>query len=985
MLDTSTLGGLGPEQYRQAREIFESAVGRPNAERAGLIERACGGDTAVAAEVERMLRADAAPHSLLDSTVLLAANRLDPGDVIAGHFRIVAPIGRGGMGEVYRAYDTDLGRDVALKVLPSTSDAGAGKDDRVARFRREAQVLASLNHSNIAAIHGLEEADGVQALILELVEGPTLAERISSGPIPVAEAVAIARQVAEGLEAAHERGIVHRDLKPSNIKLRPDGTVKLLDFGLAKVLQPSAASSEDLSASPTLTSPSLAMRGAILGTPAYMSPEQARGGEADRRSDIWAFGAVLYEMLTQRRAFPGDTISDTIAAVLRHDVDWSALDEATPDPIRRLVARCLDRDVRRRLRDIGEARIVLEDPAAGIVGNTVPPRIVTPITVPAWRRFVIPAAAVVVTAAAVTAAVFYATRPAASPRVTRFSLTTTPANALFVDPQSRDLTITPDGTRIVYKGGSRGESTQLFVRGLDRLDPSPLTPPGLPKSPFASPDGQSIGFFEPGPRLVLRRVAISGGPALEVARFDGPSRGATWGEDNNIIVATSAPDTGLLWVSASGGEPQVLTRPNHERGESDHLWPQYLPGGKAVLFTITAPTGGLEAAQVAVLDVNAGTWKTVLRGASQAQYVSSGHLVYVAGDALWAVPFDLRRLATTGPARVIVPEILILPTGSAEFDVARDGTLVYVTGSVTAARRRLVWVDRQGRQEEIKAAPPRPYAAARLSPDGSRIAVQIDDGNKDIWVWDLAKETLTQVTNHPGLEQSPLWTPDGRRLFFTSQADGTLGSLFWQAADGTGAAERLTESSNVQLRATAVVANGTGVLFTGAADIMMLTLGKDRHVQPVVQTTQVEQDGVVSPDGRWLAYTGVDSGSVQVFVRPFPNTNDGRMQVSTPSGGRPVWARSGRELFYLALDGTLMSVSVAPGTTWKAGSPVPVIDSEILRGVSISLRTYDVSPDGRRFLVIKDAPDPDSSATSAEIVVAQNWVEELKRLEPVRR
>ena len=368
--------------------------------------------------------------------------------------------------------------------------------------------------------------------------------------------------------------------------------------------------------------------------------------------------------------------------------------------------------------------------------------------------------------------------------------------------------------------------------------------------------------------------------------------------------------------------------------------------------------------------------------------MSSGHLVYLAGDALWAVPFDLTRLAPTGAARMIVPQVLILPTDSAEFAVARDGTLVYVTGDVAAVRRRLVWVDRQGRQEEIKAAPPRPYAAARLSPDGSRIAVQIDDGNKDIWVLDLARETLTQVTNHPGLDQWPLWTPDSRRLVFTSQADGRLGSLFWQAADGSGIAERLTESSNVGVpqRATAALADPTRVLFTDAADIMMLTLGKDRHVQPVVQTPQGEQNGVISPDGRWLAYHGFDTGSAaQVFVRPFPNTNDERTQVSTSGGARPVWARSGRELFYLALDGTLMSVSVAPGPTWKAQPAVPVIDREILRDVSVSLRTYDVSPDGKRFLVIKDAPGSESSTRSAAIVVVQNWVEELKRLAPAGR
>ncbi len=484
------------EQFRRARGIFESAAGRPPAEQEGLIERACDGDAALAAEVERMLRADAAPHRWLDGSVWLTTDRLSPGEVFGGHLRILALIGRGGMGEVYRAHDANLGRDVAVKALPSAKADGP-EEERLARFTREAQILASVNHPNIAAIHGLETSNGVHALVLELIEGPTLADRIASGPIAVDDAVVIARQIAEALEAAHERGVVHRDLKPTNIKLRPDGTVKLLDFGLAKMLQTEDTSRPDAPGSPTLTSRSLVDRGVILGTPAYVSPEQARGEEAGRRSDIWAFGVVLYEMLSRERAFHGENASDTIAAVLRQDINWAALDASTPDALRQLMSRCLDRDVRRRLRDIGEARIVLEDLAATRVASTTSSRLARPMAVRMWRRLVIPAGAAAVAGVAVGAAVWTLSRPAA-PRVTRFSLETTAANALFVDPQSRDLAVTPDGAYIIYKGGSRGEFNQLFVRGLDRLETSPLTAPGLPKSPFASPDGQWVGFFDRG-------------------------------------------------------------------------------------------------------------------------------------------------------------------------------------------------------------------------------------------------------------------------------------------------------------------------------------------------------------------------------------------------------------------------------------------------------------------------------------------------------
>ena len=981
MTHTSPDQDRDPAHFQRAREIFEGALAQAPAERDRLVESACGGDLGLAAAVQGMLRADAAPHRWLDGRVLLAADRFEPGEVIAEHLQIIEPIGSGGMGDVYRAHDTRLSRDVAVKVLPP-SVGTAEHADRLARFRREAQVLASLNHPHIAAIHGIEECNGVHALVLELIDGPTLADRIAAGPIPLDDVMAIARQIAEALEAAHERGIVHRDLKPANIKLRPDGTVKLLDFGLAKVLA-TDVNGGDGSVSPTLTSPSLIARGVIFGTPAYLSPEQARGEEADRRSDIWAFGAVLYEMLSRRRAFRGENAADTIAAVLRQEVEWSAVDPSTPERIHRLLRRCLDRDVRRRLRDIGEARIVLEGgDQAPITGADVRPSNATPG--PLSRRIIVPAAAAILTGVAVAAAVWTFMRPGAG-RVTRFSLATTGQNALFVDPQSRDIAITADGTRIIYKGGSSGESTQLFVRGLDQLEPSPLPARGLPKSPFTSPDGQWVGYFEVGAlsglgddrrSLSLRRVALSGGPPREITRLDGPSRGASWGDDDSILVATASLDTGLQRVPASGGTPQVLTRPNRARGEADHLWPHHLPGSRAVLFTITAPTGGIEAAQVAVLDVNAGTWKSLLPGASQAQYVSSGHLIYVAGEALWAVAFDLSRLELVGVPRVVVPQVLILPTGTAEFDVARDGTLVYVTGGDAASRRRLVWVDRDGRQEEIAAMPIRPYAAARLSPDGSRVAVQIDDGDNDIWVWDLGRETLTRVTTGAGVDHAPLWTPDGQRLIFTR--GNTTGALFWQAADGSGTAERLIESSTIR-RATSVLNASTGVLYTEVADVMMVTLDKDRRVHPVVRTPQPEHHGVISPNGQWLAYSAFD-GVSQIFVRPFPNVNDAITQVSTNGGAQPLWARNGRELFYLSLDGSLMSVSVVPGRTWKAQAPVMVINQDVLRDVSLSLRTYDVSPDGRRFLVIKDPPGENVSTTPPQVIVVQNWVEEWKRL-----
>src|SRR5262245_26782788 len=762
MTHRSPIEGVGPEDFQRARAIFESVLDHPPAQRTTLVEEACAGDRRLLSAVMAMLRADAAPHPVLDGRLVSLPDRWQPGDVVAGHFRIVVLLGRGGMGDVYQARDTTLSRDVALKVLPESVLQSEGSDERLARFEREAQVLAALNHVNIAAIYGVSDVDGIRALVLELVEGPTLAERLAAGPIPMPEVVSIARQISVGLEAAHEQGIVHRDLKPSNIKLRPDGVVKLLDFGLAKVVQPQIVTESVASMSPAITSPSMIQRGALLGTAAYMSPEQAKGRDADRRSDVWAFGTILHEMLSGKRAFKGDDVADTLAAVLRSNIDASELPASTPVALRQLATRCLDRDLSRRLRDIGEARIVLEDlsTASTLLGasseqtrNGRPSR---------WRYVIAPAVAAILGAAAAAVALWPSTAPS-TPRVTRFVLSLRPDETLLVDPQSRDIAITPDGTRVVYKGGSRIGRNQLFSYALDELTLQPLTAPGLPKGPFASPDGRWIGFFEPGAGgVALKKVAVTGGPTIDVSKLDGPSRGATWGEDDTIIAASAAPTTGLLRIPANGGVPTVLTRPNRDTGEADHLFPQFLPGGKAVLYTITALNGEIEAAQVAVLDLASGSSRTLIRGASQAHYLSSGHLVYAAGGALWCVAFDSRRLETIGTATVVLPQVLRLPTGVAEFDIASDGTLVYVAGGGSSeAPRTLVWVDRRGQEVPI-AAPPRAYSTLQLSPDATRVAVEIEDGDNDIWVWDFARETLARVTTDPGPDQSPVWTPDGR-------------------------------------------------------------------------------------------------------------------------------------------------------------------------------------------------------------------------------
>ena len=917
------------------------------------------------------------------------------------------------MGEVYRARDARLNRDVALKVLP---DLFASDPERLARFQREAQVLAALKHPNIGVIYGLEESPStgpglapVRALVLELIEGETLAERIAThagstgAGLPVDEALSIATQIAEALQAAHEQGVIHRDLKPANIKITPEGTVKVLDFGLAKLAQADGAGGASaaggtgglagLSMSPTITTPAATAMGVILGTAAYMAPEQAKGRPADKRSDVWAFGCVLYEMLTGKRPFEGEDVSDTLANVLKIDPDWGALPREVPPAVRALLRRCVEKDRRKRIADISTALFVLDEATSLAAAGEGPARAGHYVQDRVGRRIAIfTAAALVVGAAAAGTLVWLATRPTPSvpPRVERFTMAPLGTAALTINGNDRDLAMTPDGTRIVYAGNN---GTQLFVRTLDQLDPAPLTTAGAVRAVFVAPDGQWVGFVDN--NTFLKKVAITGGPAVTLAQMDAASRGTTWAPDDTIIFATSNATTGLQRVSAGGGTVSVLTRPDRARGEADHLWPEMLPGGRSVLFTITTSSGGgLDAAQIAVLDLASGTHQILLRGGSHAHYAPTGHLVYTAGGTLRAVGFDLDRLETRGTPVPVLPRLVTTAGGAADFVLATDGTLVYVDapGAGSFATRTLVWVDRQGREQPVP-APPRAYVYPRLSPDGARVAVSSADQESDIWMWDLARQTLTRLTSDPGTDNYPVWTPDGRRLIFASQRAGGS-NLYWQAADGTGAAERLTESGNQQ-QPSGVSPDGTRVVFHEVTpmmgnDLMLLTLdGALRppsqgsgEPRPLLQTQFAERNGIVSPDGRWLAYESNSSGRYEIYVRPFPNVADGQWQVSTTGGVRPLWARNGQELFYMAPDSALMAVRTeARGTSWNAGPPAKLLEAGYFAAGGNAGRTYDISPDGQRFLMIEQG-GADQTAAPPQIVVVKNWVEELKRLVP---
>jgi serine/threonine-protein kinase len=895
-----------------------------------------------------------------------------------GPYEILSALGAGGMGEVYRARDTKLDRDVAIKILPETF---ADDTERIARFRREAKTLAALNHPNIAHIYGLEESSGVSALVMELVDGEDLAQRLKRGSIPIAEALAIGKQIAGALEASHTHGVIHRDLKPANIKLRPDGTVKVLDFGLAKALDRGVNTSQprDLSASPTITSSEVTMRGVILGTAAYMSPEQARGMSVDTRADVWAFGCVLYEMLTGHRVFDGQSASDILARVIEREPDWDRLPAAMSPALRTYLKRCLHKDPKQRVQAIGDVRLALEG-----AFELAPPQI--PRSAAERRRAVFVAAATIMASVVILGTLGWVAMRRAEPtppRVSRLQLTPSGASALTLSWNYTDLAITPDGSRIVY-AGNRG--TQLFVRALEALAPESVFTGAIVNTPFVSPDGQWIGFADG--RSVLKKVPVGGGPAVTIATVDAAGfAGATWGPDDTIIVATAAVETGLQRVAAAGGSMTVLTRPDQARGEADHFWPEMLPGGRAVLFTITPMTGGLGAAQVAVLDLEAGTQKTVVRGASHARYVSSsdgGHLLYAAGGALRVVRFDLERLETNGPPVTIVADVLTTFNGGVDAVVAGNGTMAYVPGSERTPRT-LVWVDREGRETPIS-IPLRPYLLPALSPDGTRVMVFGNDQEYDLWLWDFARTTLTRLTLTPGVDGIGVWTPDSRRVIFASERTGVR-NLFQQVADGTGTTERLTESPNTQYP-SAVTPDGRLLIFTEehpptASDVMALALDGTSRVTPLVRSPFNDRNGSVSPDGSWLAYEANDSGRFEIYVRPFPDVNSGRWAVSANGGTRPIWTRNGQELFYVSPTGALMRVGVARGPSWQATTPTQVVKEGYYTIPQWWGLSYDVSADGQRFLMLTEG-GADGIAAPPSIVVVQNWAEELKALKPAR-
>ena len=905
-----------------------------------------------------------------------------------GVYEVIEQIGAGGMGEVYRAHDTTLDRDVAIKVLP---DAFATDPERLARFEREAKVLASLNHPNIAAIYGLEKSGETPALILELVEGPTLqemlapspglrpssppqGERVKGKPLPLEEALPVARQIAEALEAAHEQGIIHRDLKPANVKVKADGTVKVLDFGLAKALSPAGGEGmgEGDAESPTMTMTAAATKmGVIMGTAAYMSPEQAKGRQVDKRADIWAFGVVLFEMLTGRQAFGGTDISETLASVLRQEMDWTELPSETPHSIRRLLRRCLERDHRRRLPEIGTARLEIDDadaaPEAVVMGA------MTPVAQPAlWQRPVSIAVFALVALALGGLAVWSLTQPE-PPLVVRMPIPLG-ADETFSNIGRHAVAISPDGTQIVYSA-----NLGLSLRPVDQLEATPLAGTsegvggGIPgaRNPFFSPDGQWIGYHV---GAQLKKVSIGGGAPITLCELTG-IYGASWGADDTILFGQGP--NGIWQVPGTGGTPERLIAV--EEGELAH-GPQMLPGGEWVLYSLRpAGTSVWDAAQIVVQSVTTGERQVLIEGGHDGRYVATGHLVYALAGVLFAVPFDLgARQVTGGPVSLVegVQGASGGRTGAAQFSLAGNGSLVYIPGSAGGGQIELVWVDRAGQTQSV-GADQLAYGRGRVSPDGTRVAVDTPgEDNPDVWIYDLARKTLTRLTFDEAFDGFPLWTPDGSRVVFQSLREG--GGLFWKAADGTGEVERLLESSDAP-RPYGWSADGRLVFEQNPGDIGVLTVDGDRTMELVIDTEFLEREPAMSPDGRWIAYRSNESGQAEIYVRPFPNLDDGKWQVSAGGGFDPVWSPDERELFFLS-SSELMVARVETEPTFNAATPESLF---IRTGFAASAgREYDIAPDGERFLFLRGQGGQVADGNPG-LVFVQNWFEELRARVPV--
>jgi serine/threonine-protein kinase len=993
---------MNPQHWLDVERLFHEALALPAERRLQFLDDSCAGNDALKHDVQSLLD-ESADDDFLETPAL------DPGATYLqapahsslvgrrlSEYEITARIGAGGMGEVYRAHDVKLGRDVAVKVLPSPM---AHDTARIARFKREAQILATLNHPHIAAIYALEESEDVVALVLELVDGATLADRIRQRRLAMNDVLTIARQTAEALEAAHAKGIIHRDLKPANIKAPDGGTVKVLDFGLAKAIDEETAAGVRAQ----LTMSHATQDGLIVGTVSYMSPEQARGLPVDKRTDIWAFGCVMYEMITGRKAFEGDTVTDCFAAILGQDPDWATLSPHAPPSVVALIKRCLEKDVQHRLADIGEARRQLEDVLA-----TVTARVSSwPDGGSAKRR--VPRLKYAASIAGLLVAGAFGVRAFRQLTLKPERIDIGLANDEFIpSTHSSELALSSDGTLMAYASSKRmagmpkmysgsdgaGDSNQgddvsggmpsmamteqIYLRTIGQGTAKPLGG-ALGSGPFFSPDGKWLGFWH-APTGTLRKVAVTGGAPVKICDAVSGIAGATWGPDGTIVFAWFD----LFRVPASGGLPTTLLKVDEERGERFLRHPSFLPSGKAILFTVgMADSYSYDDADIGVLSLDTGKKRILVRGGTSPRYAPSGHLIYARAGTLLAIPFDPEKLEVTGqPFPVANGVFMSANTGMAAFSVSAAGHLAYADGPEERGTRVPVWVDKKGHKSPL-AVKPQSYLHPRISPDGRQLAIEVEGASHDIFTYDFARGGEPTKMSFDGASHWPSWTPDGRRLTFRSWKTGTM-TMWWMPADRSSEPELLTNIGSMQ-SPESWSPDGRTLAFTqmndpqSGSDIYTLSLDGDNKPHALLQTKFSEGSPKFSPNGAWLAYSTNESGQPEVWAMAYPAGE--RIHISTNGGTDPLWRRDGRQLYY-RLGDQMLVVDITYSPSLKASKPRVLWRGNYLAGAGSSCgmagptsANYDVTPDGERFLMIEDAS---STAESERLRVVSNWSVELK-------
>ncbi len=876
------------------------------------------------------------------------------------HYEITAEIGKGGMGEVYQAKDTKLGRDVAIKVLP---EEFALDKDRVARFQREAKLLASLNHPNIAAIYGLEESEGTHFLVMELIEGETIKDRIKAGPIPVEEALKLALQMAEALEAAHENGVIHRDLKPANIKVTPDGKVKVLDFGLAKAYAGDQGN-VSLADSPTISA-AATQKGVILGTAAYMSPEQAKGKIVDKRADIWAFGVVLFEMLTGKSLFSGEDVSSTLARVLEREPDFSTLPKKLHPRIQLMLERCLKKDPKDRYSGISDARVDIQSVFADPSGLFVQPSV--GFEPQKKSRTTLTWIAVIILAVIIAGTAVWILKPTEPRQVMRFDYDLPDDQQLIGDAS---FSVSPDGKQFVYC-----TSEGLYLRSIDELEAKLI--PGSddnPRWPVFSPDGKSIAYLSMA-GMKLKKIAVVGGAPTVLCDVEG-FKAMGWTEEDFIVYNDVV---GIMKVSSKGGTPETIVEPKSEI----RYVPQILLDRKLVLYT-----SGPGESRVMVKPFNEEP-RELFAGWFQ-QYLPSGHIVYWDGDDnIYAVQFDLDRLEPVGDSVSMIQ-------GVKDISISNSGTLIYtpLMPQEEDPKRTLVWVDQKGNEEPLE-APPNSYSLPRISPDGKRIALEVGSyPSEDIYIWDMERKNSTKLAIDETREKQPVWTPDSKRIIYYSNHEDDAGGIYCRAFDGSGKIEKLVSSSGMASFPWSLSKDGKFLFIQELASytnaqISMLPMEGDQERKLLLQHEYSEAQPTISPDGQWMAYCSGEEEpnelTADVYIRPFPDIEKSKTKVSTDGGTTPLWSPDGKELYYLGLDNSVMVVDVKTEPTFSLGTPRKLFQSEYLPFSESAGTPWDIHPDGDRFIMIK--PPLGATATVAtgprKINIVLNWDEELKERVPV--